>query len=284
MRIINIINFLIFCMILTSCSQEKKEISKIKELNQKDEMILVYREGLVNLDKGDYFYSAKKFLEAEILMPQSDWAPKSALMASYAFYSQNYYSLAIENIQRYIITYPKNKNQAYARYLLAMCYYETIEGEKKDLAPLKLSKNEFENVIKNFPDTDYAYDSKFKIELINNVLASKDVYIGRHYIKKQKWVAALNRFKGVLQNYENTIYAEEALHRLVEIYYTLGMEDESKKYAILLGYNYQSSEWYKESYKIFNKDYEKKIMDLKKENKKKFKFTNKIKSLLKLDE
>ena len=284
MRIINIINFLIFCMILTSCSQEKKEISKIKKLNQKDEMILVYKEGLVNLDKGDYFYSAKKFLEAEILMPQSDWAPKSALMASYAFYSQNYYSLAIENIQRYIKTYPKDKNQAYARYLLAMCYYETIEGEKKDLAPLKLSKNEFENVIKNFPDTDYAYDSKFKIELINNVLASKDVYIGRHYIKKQKWVAALNRFKGVLQNYENTIYAEEALHRLVEIYYTLGMEDESKKYAILLGYNYQSSEWYKESYKIFNKDYEKKIMDLKKENKKKFKFTNKIKSLLKLDE
>ena len=259
-----------------SCSKETKNIKLIKETDQKIEMISAYEKGMNLFEIGDYFAASKKFLEAEILFPQSQWAPKSVLMASYSYYMQSYYSLAIENIKRYFKTYPNDKNKAYAHYLLAICYYETIEGEKKDLAPLILSKKEFNFLIKNFPNSDYAYDAKFKIDLINDILAAKEVYIGRHYIKKEKWIAALNRFKNVLKEYETTIHVEEAIHRLVEIYYKLGMEEESLKYASLLGYNYNSGEWYKETYKIFNRKYKTSIPERKKE---KSKILSRIKSL-----
>ena len=273
LKIVLIIFSLIFSY---SCSKETENIKLIKETDQKIEMISAYEEGINLFEIGDYFAASKKFLEAEILFPQSQWAPKSVLMASYSYYMQSYYSLAIENIKRYFKTYPNDINKAYAHYLLAICYYETIEGEKKDLAPLILSKKEFNFVIKNFPNTDYAYDAKFKIDLINDILAAKEVYIGRHYIKKKKWIAALNRFKNVLKEYETTIHVEEAIHRLVEIYYKLGMEEESLKYASLLGYNYNSGDWYEETYKIFNRKYKTSIPERKKE---KSKILSKIKSL-----
>ena len=272
-KIILIIFFIIFSY---SCSKKTENIKLIKETDQKIEMISAYENGMDLLEIGDYFAASKKFLEAEILLPQSQWAPKSVLMASYSYYMQSYYSLAIENIKRYFKTYPNDKNKAYAHYLLAMCYYETIEGEKKDLAPLILSKKEFDFIIKNFPNTDYAYDAKFKIDLINDILAAKEVYIGRHYIKKKKWIPALNRFKNVLNEYETTVHVEEAIHRLVEIYYKLGMEQESLKYASLLGYNYNSGEWYKETYRIFNKEYK---VSLPKNKKQKSKILSKIKNL-----
>ena len=272
-KIVLIIFSLIF---FYSCSKETEKVKLIKETDQKIEMISAYEKGMELFELGDYFAAGKKFLEAEILFPQSEWASKSVLMASYSYYMQSYYALAIENIKRYFKTYPNDKNKAYAHYLLAICYYETIEGEKKDLAPLILSKNEFNFVIKNFPNTDYAYDAKFKIDLINDILAAKEVYIGRHYIKKKKWIPALNRFKNVLKEYETTIHVEEAIHRLVEIYYKLGMEDESLKYASLLGYNYNSGEWYKETYKIFNRKYE---ISVPKKKKEKSKILNRIKSL-----
>ena len=272
-RIVFIFLALIF---LNSCSKEVEEIKLIKEQSQNEEMISAYNEGMKFLESGDYFVAGKKFLEVEVLLPQSQWAPKSVLMASYAYYLQNYYSLAIENLKRYFKTYPKDRNMAYAHYLLAMCYYETIEGEKKDLAPLILSKKELLFIIENYPDTDYAYDARFKIDLINDILAAKEVYIGRHYVKKKKWIAALNRFKNVLNNYETTDHVEEAIHRLVEIYYILGMEDESLKYASLLGYNYNSGEWYKETYKIFNKEYK---VSIPKKKKEKSKILSKIKNL-----
>ncbi len=272
-KIILIIFSLIF---FNSCSKKTDDIKLIKETDQKIEMISAYEKGMGLIEIGDYFAASKKFLEAEILFPQSQWAPKSVLMASYSYYMQSYYSLAIENIKRYFKTYPNDKNKAYAHYLLAIVYYETIEGEKKDLAPLLLSKKEFNFVIKNFPNTDYAYDAKFKIDLINDILAAKEVYIGRHYIKKKKWIPALNRFKNVLKEYETTVHVEEAIHRLVEIYYKLGMEEESLKYASLLGYNYNSGEWYKETYKIFNRKYEITVPENKKE---KSKILGRIKSL-----
>ncbi len=273
---IRIIFILITLIFLISCSKEEEKIKLIKEQSQSEEMISVYKEGINFLNSGDYFAAGKKFLEVEVLLPQSQWAPKSVLMASYSYYLQDYYSLAIENLKRYFKTYPKDKNMAYAHYLLAMCYYETIEGEKKDLAPLILSKKELIFIIENFPDTDYAYDAKFKIDLINDVLAAKEVYIGRHYINKKKWIPALNRFKNVLNNYETTDHVEEAIHRLVEIYYILGLEKESLKYAALLGYNYNSGEWYKETYKIFNKKYK---VSIPKNKKEKSKILSKIKSL-----
>ena len=269
--------FIIFSLIFSySCSKETENIKLIKETDQKIEMISAYEDGISLFEIGDYFAASKKFLEAEILFPQSQWAPKSVLMASYSYYMQSYYSLAIENIKRYFKTYPNDKNKAYGHYLLAICYYETIEGEKKDLAPLILSKKEFNFIIKNFPNSDYAYDAKFKIDLINDILAAKEIYIGRHYIKKKKWIAALNRFKNVLKEYETTIHVEEAIHRLVEIYYKLGMEEESLKYASLLGYNYNSGEWYKVTYKIFNRKYKTSIPERKKE---KSKILSRIKSL-----
>ena len=271
-----IIIFFIFFIFLYACSKDQEKVVLVKEKNQKQEMILNYEEGMNLIEIGDYFLASKKFLEAEILFPQSQWASKSVLMASYSYYMQDYYSLAIENLKRFFKTYPNDKNKAYAHYLLAMCYYETIEGEKKDLAPLILSKNELNFIIENYPESDYAYDAKFKIDLINDILAAKEVYLGRHYIKKKKWIPALNRFKNVLEQYETTVHVEEALHRLVEIYHFLGMDDESLKYASLLGYNYNSGEWYEETYKIFNKKYEKPIPKNKKENSK---ILGKIKSL-----
>ena len=151
--------------------------------------------------------------------------------------------------------YPKDIRVDYARYLLGLCYYENIEGEKKDLQPLITARKEFNYVINNHPNTDFALDAKIKIGLIDDVLASKEMYLGRHYIKKGKWIAAINRFKTVIEEYDQTIFVEEGLHRLVEINYKLGLLDESQKYANILGYNYLTSEWYKKSYKVFNKDY-----------------------------
>ena len=261
--------FFIICLfIFSSCAQEKKEISKIKEIDQNQEMIATYKEAYEALDKNDTYYAAKKFLEAELLYPQSVWAPKSALMASYSYYLQNYYAEALLNLDRYLRTYPTDQNQAYAHYLLAMCYYETIEDEKRDSAPLLQAKNKFNYIVKNYPNTDFAMDAKFKLNLIEDILASKEMYLGRHYIKKQKWIPAMKRFQYVLEEYDQTIFVEEAIHRLVEINYKLGLLEESQKFASLLGYNYLSSEWYKKSYKIFNQDYSiQKRKSIKKEKK-----------------
>jgi outer membrane protein assembly factor BamD len=253
---------------LNSCSKDEKEVSLIKEIDQELEMITAYKEGMDSLQRNDTFYAATKFLEAELLFPQSDWAPKSALMAAYAYYLQDYYSEATFNLERFIKTYPEDRRISYAHYLLAMCYYEEIVDEKKDLRPLLIAKEKFEFVIIKYPNTDFSLDSQFKIDLINDILASKEMYLGRHYIKKEKWIPAINRFKNVLQNYETTIYAEEALHRLVEIHYRIGLVDESKKYASLLGYNYLSSEWYKKSYKVFNKNYKTRVFKKAKEKRK----------------
>ena len=258
-KIFIVISFLF----IQSCSNEPNKINKIKTINQQLEMRSTYKEAMANMEEGDYFYAAKKFLESELLFPQSDWAPKSALMASYSYYIDSYYSDSIFHLERYIKTYPKDKRMPYANFLLAMCYYESIVDEKKDLAPLLKAKKIFEFIIINYPSTDFAIDANFKINLIDDVLASKQMYIGRHYIKKEKWVAAINRFKIVINDYETTIYTEEALHRLVEIHYKIGLQEEAKKYASLLGYNHLSSKWYKKSYKIFNKKYE--IKNIKKE-------------------
>ena len=246
-------------ILLNSCAKEEKKDSLIKETRQDLEMISAYREGYDALNQGDPYFAAKKFLEAELLFPQSDWAPRSALMAAYSYYVQNYYAEALSNLERFLKTYPKDKNLAYVHYLIAMCYYETIEDEKRDSAPLLNAREKFSYIVNNYPNTDFAIDSKFKLDLIEDILASKEMYIGRHYIKKERWIAALNRFKTVIDKYEQTIFVEEALHRLVEINYKLGLIKESQKYANVLGYNYLSSEWYKKSYKVFNKDYSEKI-------------------------
>jgi outer membrane protein assembly factor BamD len=268
MKILYKLVLVLIFLSLSSCSKDEKEISLIKEIDQELEMILAYKEGMDRLQTNDATKAAQKFLEAELLFPQSDWAPKSALMAAYAYYLQDYYSEATFNLERFIKIYPEDRRISYAHYLLAMCYYEEIVDEKKDLRPMLIAKEKFESVILKYPNTDFSLDSQFKIDLINDILASKEMYLGRHYIKKERWIPAINRFKNVIQNYETTIFAEEALHRLVEIHYRVGLVDESKKYANLLGYNYLSSEWYKKSYKVFNKNYKNKVFKKAKEKRK----------------
>ena len=250
-----IIYILLILISLLNCSKDSQEISIIKETSQELEMISSYNEAYEALSDGDPYFAAKKFLEAELLFPQSEWAPRSALMASYSYYLQNYYTEALSNLERFVLTYPNSKNLAYAHYLIAMCHYETIEDEKRDSAPINKAKEKFNFIVDNYPNTDFALDAKFKLGLIENILASKEMYLGRHYLKKEKWIASINRFKNVIDKYNQTIFVEEALHRLVEINYKLGLKEESQKYANTLGYNYLSSEWYKKSYKVFNKDY-----------------------------
>ena len=265
---------LILLLIYACSSKDEKKLIEIKEKEIDLQLLEAYKEGLEALDGGDVLFAAKKFNEAEDVFPQSDWAPKSALMASYAYYSQDYYFDAEEELKRFIRKYPTYKDIDYAYYLLAITYYEQIVDEKKDLESIKNAKETFELIIKNFPDTDYALDSKFKLDLIRDTLAAKEMYIGRYYLGKKKWIAAINRFKTVVEIYDTTIFIEEALHRLVETYYILGLEGEAEKYANLLGYNYLSSRWYEQSYKILNNDYQfRQIKKNKKENiiKRKFK-------------
>ena len=245
----------IFCL---SCTKKIEEKSVIKETNLELQMIEAYQAGLEELKKGDALFAAKKFNEAEILFPQSDVAPRAALMAAYSYYSQSYFGDAIAELERFLRVYSNNNEVPYAKYLLGLCFYEQIVDERKDLQSIENSKNIFSQLIKEYPNTEFANDAEFKLNLINDILAAKEMYVGRYYFDRKKWIAAINRFKYVIDDYETTIYVQEALHRLVEIYYILGLESEAKKYANLLGYNYQSSEWYEVSYSVFDNNYKNK--------------------------
>ena len=248
--------FLILIIIVFfGCAKDKENKLIIQEQNLETQMISAYKEGLDFLDKDDGLSAAKKFNEAELLFPQSEWAPKSALMAAYSYYAFGYYGDSIHELEQFIKKYPKDERISYANFLLAMCYYQSIVDEKKDLEPLLKARDKFIYVVENYPNTDFAMDAKFKLDLIREILASKEMYLGSYYIQKGKWIAAINRFKIVINDYDTTIYVEEALHRLVELHYKIGLENEAKKYANLLGYNYLSSDWYKSTYKIFNKEY-----------------------------
>ena len=244
---------LLSVFLLLSCSKNEKEIKS--ELDEIDKAIVIYAEAVESLKIGDAFYAAKKFKEVEILMPQSDWAAKASLMAAYADYSRNAYSSSVFNLERHIKNYPADKNIPYAHYLISICYYEQILDEKKDLEPLLKAKSKFEEIILKFPETDYATDARFKLDLITDQLAAKEMSIARYYMKTEKWIPALNRLKIVVEKYDETVFIEEALHRLVEVYYRLGLIEEAKQAASILGYNYQGGKWYERSYKVFNKKY-----------------------------
>ena len=245
-------------LLLTSCSNKEPKIAQIKEIGLDQQMIEAYREGLELLDIGQGGMAARKFNEAEILYPQSIWAPRASLMSAYSYYYFDSYVDAIQEIDRYLKKYPNHKNKDYAFYLKSVSYYNQISSEKKDLGPIVEAKKNFEYIINNYPKSEFALDAEYKLELINEILASKEMYIARFYMEKEKWIASINRFKKVVKDYDKTIYVEEALFRLVEIYYRIGLEEEAKKYAYLLGYNYQSSAWYENSYQIFNQKFKKK--------------------------
>ena len=260
-RLVFIISLIIT---LNSCAKNKEEIySPSKAVDP----FQLYSEGMVSFKKNDFFFAHKKFSEAELNFVNPELAAKSAIMASYALYGINFYTEAEENIKRYLKTYPADEHVIYAKYLLAIIYYEQISDEKKDLQPLLKSRDKIDAFLKEYPNSDYAIDLKFKRDLVENQLAAKELFVARYYISVKKWVPAINRLKIILDKYNTTIFVEEALHRLVEIHYHLGLEKEAKKYASILGYNYNSSDWFKKSYKVFNKNYEKLKKEIKKEKK-----------------
>ena len=253
------LRLIIISLLIVPIGCKKKEVlvDEIKETSLDLQMIDAYNEGMKQLELGQSLLAAKKFNEAELFFPQSKWAPRAALMSAYSYYDFTYYQEAIDEVDRFLKTYPNNNRKSYAHYIKAMSYYNQIVDEKKDLLEILKAKKYFKIIIKKYPNTDFAVDSGFKLDLIAEILASKEIYLARYYVEREKWIPAINRFKTIIEEYETTIYVEEALHRLVELHYKLGLVDEAKKYAAVLGYNYQSSEWYSESYKILNKNYKK---------------------------
>ena len=247
-----LIYFFFIFFFITSCSKKEPE-SNIPP--NRDKALAVYKEALEALDKGDAFYAAKKFSEAEPILPTVELSAKASLMSSYCLYLINFHTEATAGLERFLSQYPADKNVPYAHYLMAISSYEQILDEKKDIKPLLKSKEKIEFFLKNFSDTEYALDLKFKLDLVNNQLAAKEMYIAKYYIKNQKWIPAMNRLKVIVRDFSNTVFIEEALHRLVEINYTVGLTEEAQKVAAILGYNYNSSEWYAQSYKILNKSY-----------------------------
>ena len=238
-------------VIIASCSKEKP----LYEPKVKNDGFSVYKDAYSAFEEGDFFYAQKKFTEAELNFEIVEFAAKSAIMSSYSFYGINFYTEALTNLDRYLKKYPADTNVIYAHYLIAIIYYEQISDEKKDLQPLLNAKEKINFFLEKYPDTDYAIDLQFKNDLIQNQLAAKELFVAKYYISTQKWVPAISRLKVIVNDYQKTIFIEEALHRLVEIYYYLGLEEEAQKYAKILGYNYNSSQWFEQSYKVLNKDY-----------------------------
>ena len=275
----NIILSILIVILLISCSQKEVQKMEIKEKSLELQVLEAYKEGMKALDSNDVLFAAKKFNEAEILFPQSEWAPKSSLMAAYSYYKQDYYDDSVSELKRFIKVYPNHKFISYAYYLLGVSYYEQIVDEKKDLQSILNAKDTFTFLLKKFPNTEYALDAEFKLNMINDILASKEMFIGRYYFNKKKWVPAINRFRTVIDEFDQTIYTQEALHRLVEINYIIGLKNEAKKYANLLGYNYQSSKWYEKSYSVFNEMYEKNKIENINQSKKSNSILRKFKSL-----
>ncbi len=246
------LTLLIIILLIFSCSK-KDEINYIKD--ERVSPFVLYEEGMKSFDRRDFFFASKKFSEAELNFEQVELAAKSSLMASFCLYGINFYNEAIEGLERYLNTYPADKNVIYAHYLLAIIQFELISDEKKDLKPLIEANKKIDIFLKKYPNSDYALDLKFKKDLIQNQLAAKELFIAKYYISTKKWVPAINRLKVIVKDYDKTVFIEEALHRLVEISYHLGLEKEAENYAKILGYNYNSSEWYAQSYKVLNKDY-----------------------------
>ena len=244
---------LFFLIALSSCSKKQEEI--IYQPLEKTNPYELYKEGLASFEKNDFFFANKKFSEAELNFEETEFAAKSAIMSIFSLYGLNFYAEANENLDRYFKTYPADKNIIYAHFLQAVIYFEQISDEKKDLKPLLQANKKIDFFLKNYPNTEYAIDLKFKKDLIQNQIAAKELFVAKYYISIKKWVPAIQRLKIIVNKYNKTIFIEEALHRLVEIHYHLGLENEAKKYANILGYNYNSSEWFVQSYKILNKNY-----------------------------
>lgn len=214
---------------------------------------VLYNEGMSDLNRGLYVQAAEKFGQVEQQHPYSVWARQAILMTAYASYLANSYSDAILAADRFIALHPGNKDVAYAYYLKSICYYEQIVDVGRDQKMTEDAMNALKEVATRFPTTDYARDAQLKYDMTRDHLAGKELAIGRYYLRLHQYVAAINRFRNVVENYQTTTQVPEALHRLTEAYLALGVQREAQTSAAVLGYNYPGSEWYKDSYDLLTK-------------------------------
>ena len=241
--------FIVVALIFfTSCTSSNKP----EKIEQKKVVALkiLYKTAHDSFQSGNYNNAIDLFERVEKDYSYTEWAPMASLMRSYIYYETGSYTLALTNLQRFKKRYAGNKNLVYAEYLIAICMFEQINFPSLSQEPTELALKQFNKIIKEYPKTSYASDAKFKIDLINEQLAAKEMYLARYYAKRDKLVPALYRLNNIVKNYQNTIFIEEALHRLVEINYKIGNINSAKKYAAILGYNYNDSDWYKRSYNI----------------------------------
>lgn len=210
----------------------------------------IYAQAANELDQGEYRKAAQSFDEVERQHPYSTWATEAQLMAAYSYYQANQYEDAIATAQRFIDLHPGNPNVAYAYYLVGLCHYERISDVGRDQEMTRKSLEAFQEVVRRFPDSAYARDARLKIDLARDHLAGKEMEIGRYYLTRGLYIAAINRFRTVIERYQTTTHVPEALHRLVEAYLSLGIEREAQTAAAVLGYNYPGSDWYEDSYAL----------------------------------
>lgn len=210
----------------------------------------LYNEAVTKFEEGDYKKSAKLFDEVERQHPYSDWSTQAQLMAAYAHYEASQYDDAIAALDRFIDLHPANPYVPYAYYLKGLCYYERISDVHRDQEMTEKALNVFQELVKRFPQTTYARDARAKIDLARDHLAGKEMVVGRYYLRQGYYLAAINRFRVVVDVYDTTTHAPEALLRLTEAYTALGMTQEALKSAAVLGYNFPGSEWYADAYKL----------------------------------
>jgi len=234
---------LLLVLLVGGCESKKKEY--IERPVEK-----LYNEALDLMQAKQYGSAVETFDEVERQHPYSVWATKAQLMASYAYYLGNRYDDAILALDRFIQLHPSNRDVAYAMYLKGLSYYEQISDVARDQKITELALNSFKELVARFPQSKYARDVKVKIDLAYDHLAGKEMEIGRYYHTQRQYLAAINRFRNVVENYQTTTHVPEALHRLTEAYLSLGIVDEARKTAAVLGHNFPGSEWYIDSYEI----------------------------------
>lgn len=234
-------------MVLTACGDEVDE----EALAQKNESVeVLYNRAFAMMQEGDNKQAIEAFEEVERQHPYSPWAAQSQVMAGYAAYLAGEYEDAVVILDRFVKLHPTSKSAPYAYYLKAMSYYIQITDVGRDQKMTELARQSLKEVVARYPNSEYAKDAKLKYELTSDHLAGKEMEIGRYYLTRKQYIAAIKRFKYVVDNYQTTSHVPEAMHRMVEAYLRLGVVDQAKKYAAVLGYNYPGSEWYEYSYKM----------------------------------
>ncbi|MDC3263385.1 outer membrane protein assembly factor BamD [Pelagibacterales bacterium] len=241
---------LISTFILVSCSSSKLVVPE----SEGEKLFILYEDALKKTKKRKYIDAALIFEDIERQYPYSSWAGQSQLMAAFCYLRSNMHDESLNVIDRYLALNPGSEDIDYAYYMKGMNYFNQISDVTRDQSISFIALKTFEEINNRFPDSEYANDSKERIKVINDRLAGKEINIAMQYQKDHQWVAAINRYNNIIDKFKKSRYAPEALHRLVEIYLTLGVIQQAEKYAATLGYNYPDSYWYKASYKLINKE------------------------------